>query len=255
MNIKEAKTIIDSFIIDYIERCNSNGVVIGLSGGLDSSVTAKLCVDTLGTDKVDLISLVYRMSSSKSLDDARAIADFLNCNLEVYDISAPADKIIEARGEMDCVRRGNILARIRMIYLYDISSQRGKLVAGTGNRTERILGYSTLWGDMACAFTPIGDLLKTQERELARIIGLPNWIVEKTPSADLWPGQTDEDELGITYEMADQIIHHHFDLNKPREKLIENFPEKLVDLILHKYLSTEFKRRMPVYPKLLDLEF
>ncbi len=254
MKITEAGKIITAFIREYIDGNSPGGAVIGLSGGLDSAVTAALAVEALGRDRVDAVSLPYSTSDPCSQSDAEKIARHLGIALESFDITPAVDAIAKNRPGIDRLRLGNICARVRMIYLYDISAEREKLVLGTGNRTERLLGYSTLWGDSACAIAPLGDILKTQERALAREIGLPDWIVEKTPTADLWRGQTDEGELGITYPEADKIIHAVFDLETTREKLIEGgFNKNSIDLVFDKYENSEFKRRMPPYPELPDL--
>jgi len=256
MKIETARKIIVDFIEEYIRESCSEGAVIGLSGGLDSSVSAALAVEAIGAERVSAVALPYCLSDPRSLADAEKIAVHLGLELEVLDIAPAVDAVVQCRDEVSKLRLGNICARMRMIYLYDISAERNMLVIGTGNRTERILGYSTLWGDSACAFSPIGDLLKTQERELARLIGLPEWVIEKTPTADLWQGQTDEGELGITYDEADRIIFAHFDQSKTREQLAEeDFDPSKVDLVLRKYEWSEFKRKPPAFPELPGLEF
>jgi len=251
MGIKDIKTTIVEFIRDYIAKYSSDGAILGLSGGLDSSVVAALAVEALGSEKVDAIALPYRTSNPSSLHDAYRIADFIGLDLKIIDITSAVDAVVENRQNIDQLRLGNICARMRMIYLYDISAESGKLVLGTGNRTEKLLGYFTLWGDSACAIAPLGDLYKTQERKLAEHIGLPDWIISKTPTADLWRGQTDEDEMGITYETADKILRAMFDENRTHDELIETgFEEKNIDLVITKYRSNQFKRTMPPYPKL-----
>ncbi|MGC9315087.1 MAG: NAD+ synthase [bacterium] len=256
MKIEKAREIIVDFIAEYIDSAGSDGAVIGLSGGLDSSVAAGLTMEAIGADRVCAVALPYRISDPRSLEDAQKIANHLHLDLETVDISPSVDAVAQDRPNLSKLRLGNICARMRMIYLYDISADRNLLVVGTGNRTERILGYSTLWGDSACAFTPIGGLLKTQEREMARLIGLPGWVIEKTPTADLWQGQTDEGELGITYAEADRIIFAHFDQGKSPEQLAEEgFDKSKVDLVLRKYEWSEFKRKPPAFPDLPGLEF
>ena len=255
MNIKKAREIITSFISGYIQDTGAEGVVLGLSGGLDSSVTAFLAVEALGRSSVDLVALPYKTSDPESINDSKMVAEILSIPLTAYDISSPVDEIIELRGEIDRLRIGNIAARVRMIFLYDISAERNRLVIGTGNRSERILGYTTLWGDMACAFTPLGGLLKTQERMLAREIGVPEKIITKTPSADLWSEQTDESEMGITYETADRIIYGIFDEGKEPEQLIEEGIDRAaVKLLMDRHRQNSFKFRMPPYPELNGLE-
>lgn len=256
MKIEKARNIIVDFIADYVKGSSTDGAIIGLSGGLDSSVTAALTVEALGTERVRVVALPYCQSDPCSLEDARKIADYLGLELQEVDITPAVEAVVDSRAEMSKLRLGNICARMRMIYLYDISAANNMLVVGTGNRTERILGYFTLWGDAACAFTPLGGLLKTQERELAARIGLPDWIIEKTPTADLWKDQTDEGELGITYDRADKIIHSIFDLDKsPEELMAKGYRRAEIELVLNKHKSSEFKRRLPAYPELPGLEF
>ncbi|MCK5832054.1 NAD+ synthase [bacterium] len=254
MNWNSVKENIVSWIRQYIAESKSGGVVLGLSGGLDSAVTAALSVEALGADSVDMIALPYRVSDPSSLDDARKISEHLGGKLEVFNISAPVDDMIKLMGGIDELQLGNITARMRMIVLYNLSAKRCRLVAGTGNRTESYLGYSTLWGDMACAFTPIGGLFKTQERKLARELGLPEWIITKTPTADLWHGQTDEGELGITYEIADKILFAHIEKSVDRAELLQmGFSSDEIDLVLDRIIKYNYKRRMPVFPSIKRL--
>ena len=252
--IDEAREKIERFIREYIRESGASGVLVGLSGGLDSSVTAALCVSALGEDAVTALSLPYRRSDPASLTDAGKIADYLRLNLEIIDISPAVDAVLDSCCEPDKIRIGNVAARIRMVYLYDLSAERDLMVAGTGNRTEALLGYSTLWGDMACAFTPLGGLFKTQERKLAAALGLPQWIIEKTPTADLWPGQTDEGELGLSYEEADRILFALFDEGKSAGEIISaGFSRDTVERVLSLYERSHFKRRMPEYPEVSGL--
>jgi len=255
VNISEARNIIVQFIADYVGNSGADGLVVGLSGGLDSSVSAALAVEAIGAERILAVILPCGSTDPKSVEDAKKIAKHLGLEFVIYDIVEAVDVIASACDATDNrIRYGNIAARVRMIHLYDISAELNRLVLGTGNRTEALLGYTTLWGDMACAFTPLGGLLKTQERRLAEEIGLPKWIIEKAPSAGLWRGQTDEGELGITYEMADKILYAIFDLNKiPNELVAEGFPQESVELVLRLYQKSSFKRRMPVYPELQGL--
>ncbi len=249
MDCYEVRREIIGFIRSYLAETPCKGVVIGLSGGLDSAVVAALCIEAAGAEAVDLVAMPYRSSDGSSLEDARRIARHLDRPLEVIDISPPVDSLAETLGSLTNLRLGNMLARMRMIILYDLSASRGRLVVGTGNLSEALLGYSTLWGDTACAFTPIGGLYKTQERKLASVLGLPQWIIEKTPTADLWKGQTDEGEMGISYETADKIL---FNINErglsPEELESLGISAKDIKIVLERVKRSEFKRRMPVYP-------
>ena len=256
MKISEAHRSIVDFIAEYLASSSAKGVVMGLSGGLDSSVVAGLAVEALGAEKIHVVAMPYCHSNPSSLEDAHKIAHHLGLNLEIQEITPAVDAIASSRSSISNLRLGNICARVRMIYLYDISAERNLLVVGTGNRTERIMGYFTMWGDAACAFTPLGGLLKTQERELARHMGLPEWIIAKTPTADLWKDQTDEGEMGITYAEADRIIHALFDEGTDPEELIAKvFEPANIDLVISRYESSDFKRKPPAFPELPGLEF
>ncbi|MBU0741748.1 NAD+ synthase [bacterium] len=202
-----ATALASGFIAETVAAAGAAGVVIGLSGGIDSAVAAALAKEGLGADRVRGAALPYRASHPDSLADAEAVAACLDIALERRDITAMADAFMAEIPADARVRRGNVMARCRMIVMYDISARDGTLVLGTGNRTETLLGYATLFGDAAFSLNPLGDLYKAEVRSLARHFGLPRTILEKAPSADLWAGQTDEDELGFTYEEADRLLH------------------------------------------------
>jgi NAD+ synthase len=196
-----------AFIAETVDAAGATGVVIGLSGGVDSAVSAALAVVGLGAGRVRALAMPYRASDPASLRDAEAVAASLGLPLEVRDITPLVDPFLVEIPGTEQVRRGNVMARCRMIVLYDASARDGSLVLGTGNRTEILLGYATLHGDAACGLNPLGDLYKAEVRALARHFDLPPTVLEKAPSADLWVGQTDEQELGFTYEEADQLLH------------------------------------------------
>lgn len=200
-----------AFLRATVAASGAQGVVIGLSGGIDSAVSAALAVRALGPGAVLGVYLPYRTSSPDSLDDAVAVATVLGIRSERHDISDLADAYLRDVPPEAGLRRGNVMARCRMIVLYDLSARDRTLVLGTGNRTETLLGYATLHGDAAFGLNPLGDLYKAEVRALARVLALPARVIDKAPSADLWAGQTDEDELGFTYEQADRILHHMAD--------------------------------------------
>ena len=235
-----------AFIRERMEESGKSRLVVGLSGGLDSATSAYLGVRALGRDALTAFLLPYRTTSPSSVEDALLVAGELAVEHETIDITPMVDAYFERFPEADRKRRGNFMARTRMAVLYDQSAARDALVLGTGNRTEALLGYTTLWGDMACAFTPIGGLYKTQVRRLAAHLGVPARVIAKPPSADLWEGQTDEGEMGLTYEEADRLLHHMIDLGHGDEALeAEGFDPSLIARVRGMVEASAFKRRMP----------
>ncbi|MGI5818826.1 MAG: NAD+ synthase, partial [Armatimonadota bacterium] len=195
-----------AFIRERMAAARRDAAVIGLSGGIDSAVSAFLTARALGADRVTALMLPYHTSSGQSLSDALLVREALGIAHEVIEITPMVDAYFDRYPDADRLRRANMMARQRMAVLYDQSERLDALVVGTGNLTEALLGYTTLWGDMACAFNPLGDLYKTQVRRLAEYLGVPGPVRTKPPTADLWQGQTDEDELGFSYEQADLIL-------------------------------------------------
>ena len=239
-----------SRILDFIrEQMRSAGksrLVVGLSGGLDSAVSAYLAVRALGEESLTAFLMPYKTTDRQSTNDALQVASELGIAHKIIDITPMVDAYFDRRSEADRKRRGNFLARTRMAVLYDQSAARDALVLGTGNRTEALLGYTTLWGDMACAFTPIGDLYKTQVRELARFLGVPARIIDKPPSADLWQGQTDEAEMGLTYEEVDRLLFAMVELCRGDGELeAEGFSRSFIAKVRGMVESSSFKRCMP----------
>ncbi len=242
------------FVREQMSAARRNHAVIGLSGGIDSAVSAFIVARALGPERLTAFILPYRTSHSSSLADARLVAEKLGIAYEIIDISGMVDAYFERYPDADRLRRANMMARQRMAVLYDQSERLDALVIGTGNRTEALLGYTTLWGDMACAFNPVGDLYKTQIRALARYLDVPPPIIEKAPTADLWAGQTDENELGFTYEVADLILEGLVDRGLTGEQLVaEGFDEEVVRRVAGMVSNSEFKRRMPPVPPLRDV--
>jgi len=235
------------FLRSETENAGRRKLVVGLSGGLDSAVSSFLAQRALGKDGVVAVIMPYRESTPSSLSDARQVVDMLGIQSVLVDISRMVDGYFASFPDADRVRRGNAMARARMIVLYDQSAVHNALVLGTGNKTERLLGYTTLWGDMACAVNPLGNLYKTQVRQLAKALGVPDSIVNKPPSADLWDGQTDEGELGFAYAEVDRLLYYMIDKGYEQQRLEEiGFSRDYVERVRQRIRATEFKRRMPL---------
>jgi NAD+ synthase len=246
-----AQKILVGFIRDAVAKVGFKRVVLGLSGGIDSALSAYLSVQALGAENVKCIRMPYRTSSPSSLSDAQACLDALACPSETIDITAMADPLINCYPDMTPQRKGNIMARLRMVVLYDQSVAFGGLVMGTSNKTEMMLGYSTLYGDSAVALHPIADLYKTQVRQLAAALGVPRRILDKAPSADLWEGQTDEGELGYTYEAVDQLLYLLIDRRyRPEECIAVGFEAAFVQRVWRQVKLNHYKRTMPNVAKL-----
>lgn len=238
--------IISQFIKEKIHNAGFKKAIVGLSGGIDSALTASLCVSALGSENVIGLMLPYKNSHPDSLAHATVLAELLEINYQVIDISPMVDIYFkEYATEADMLRRGNYMARIRMCTLFDQSSKHQALVAGTSNKSELYVGYCTQYGDSACAFEPIGHLYKTEVRELSKFMGVPKEILRKPPTADLWAGQTDEDELGITYATLDEILYNMIDLKKDKELLSGYIDTKYVELVDKKIKASAFKRKLP----------
>jgi NAD+ synthase len=251
INTGLAKKILTGFIHSEITRSGFGRAVIGLSGGIDSALSCYLAAQALGPENVLAIRMPYKTSSPKSLEHAGLVIEDLQVQSMTIPITEMADPFFERIPDITDLRKGNVMARCRMIVLYDQSEAFGGLVVGTGNKTEILLGYSTLYGDSACALNPIGDLYKTQVRQLSREIVVPPVIVNKAPSADLWAGQTDEGELGFTYKQVDQLLYLLVDLRYSPEDCIEaGFPEDFVATVINRVQRFQYKRILPPIAKL-----
>jgi NAD+ synthase len=225
--------------------------VLGLSGGIDSAVSAALAVRAFGPESVLSVMMPYRTSDPASERDAREVAASLGLEPRLVPISEMADGYLAQEAVEDRMRRGNVMARCRMIVLYDLSVEWGGLVIGTSNKTEALLGYSTQFGDSASALNPIGDLYKHQVRQLARHLGLPASVIDKAPSADLFAGQTDEEELGFTYEEADRLLYLLVDERHGEEQLVEaGFEREFVRGVARRVAMNQYKRVPPIIAKL-----
>lgn len=246
INTEVARKILSGFIRDQIDKVGMKGAVIGLSGGIDSALSAYLSADALGPENVLAVRMPYKTSSEDSLLDAEAVIEDLGLPSITVPISGMADALMEQFPDMPNLRKGNIMARCRMIVLYDQSAANGLLPMGTSNKTEFLLGYSTIYGDSGVAMQPIADLYKYQVRQLSAAIGVPRQIIDKAPSADLWVGQTDEDELGFTYNDADQVLYLLVDERYTVEEVIEEgFDAQFVEDIWRRVKANHYKRTMP----------
>jgi NAD+ synthase len=246
INTEIARRILTGFIYDQITKIGMRRAVIGLSGGIDSAVSAYLSAEALGPENVLAVRMPYRTSAEDSLTDADRVIDLLGLPSITIPITEMADPLFERFPEMSDMRKGNVMARLRMTILYDQSVPWGGLVMGTSNKTEIMLGYSTIYGDSGVALQPIGDLYKTQVRALARALGVPAPIIDKPPSADLWIGQTDEDELGFTYEEVDRLLYLLVDERYTVDEAVEEgFDRAFVEGVWRRVKGNHFKRTMP----------
>lgn len=251
INTNVARQILTNFIRSEVTRVGFKRVVINLSGGLDSALSCALAAEAMGPENVVALRLPYRTSSQDSLDHAQLVIDKFKVQSQTMDITGMVDPLIQQDADMSKTRKGNIMARARMIVLYDQSEAFKALPIGTSNKTEILLGYTTMWGDMASAINPIGDLYKTQVRQLSRALEIPSPIIDKPPSADLWMGQTDEDELGFTYEQVDKLLYLFVDHRFSAQECIEEgFDEKFVSAVIQRVRRNQFKRMMPPIAKL-----
>ena len=251
INTELARQIITGFIRTEVTRAGFSHAVLNLSGGVDSALSCYLSAEALGKDNVLALKLPYSSSTPDSSEHAQVVIDTLGVPSLTIPITDMADGLINRFPEMDRNRQGNIMARVRMIALYDQSAAFHALPVGTGNKTEILLGYTTLFGDAACAINPLGDLYKTQLRQLAKAVGVPQVILDKPPTADLWLGQTDEGELGFTYAEVDQLLYLLVDERySPEDCVADGFDEGFVRAVMERVRRNQFKRMLPPIAKL-----
>jgi NAD+ synthase len=250
LNVKIVEELLTRFLRDEIRNTGFSKAVIGLSGGVDSAVSAALATRALGKRNVLGVLLPYKTSNPHSTKDAILLAAKLGIRTVTVPISHMVDAYCDAHKIKDRMRRGNVMARMRMVILYDISASERALVVGTSNKTEIMLGYGTLFGDTACALNPIGDLYKTQVWQLASGLRIPDRIVKKAPSADLWKGQTDEGEMGLEYREVDRLLYFMIDERWPDDELVKRgFDRRVIRKVRSMVQKNQFKRRPPVIAK------
>jgi len=246
-----AQRVIEGFIRGQLRQAGFERAVLALSGGIDSALVAYLVATAIGPERLLCVLMPYRTSSPDSRTDAEAVVAALGCASEVIDITPMVDGYFGPDSDASALRRGNFAARMRMSVIYDRSVTWGGLVVGTGNKTEGLIGYTTIFGDNASAFNPIGDLYKSQVRQMAVAMGVPISIIRKAPSADLWPGQTDEREGGFSYPMLDRLLFWRIDKRRSIEEMEAlGFDRATVERVDRMVATSEFKRQVPPIAKL-----
>ena len=246
---KKIKQDLILFLKTEVEKAGLKKVTVGLSGGLDSAVVAILCKEAFG-ENLNCILMPSQFSSKSSIDDAIELCEKFDIKYEIISIEPMVSGFIKNMNE-DKLRIGNFSARMRMSVLYDVSSREKSLVVGTSNRSEILLGYGTIFGDTACAINPIGEIYKSDEFEFARILGVTNTILNKAPSADLWEGQSDEEELGYSYRHMDEVLKLLIDEKKSKEKLLElGFEKDLIERLEYRIKANAFKGKLPTIAKI-----
>jgi NAD+ synthase len=250
MNFLDIKNQMITFLRDELNNIGLKKAVLGISGGLDSAIVAILAKEAFG-DNFKGVFLPSHLSSDNSLKDAKILCDKFNIDYEVVQIAPIVKGYFDNIKDATPLRIGNFSARARMAVLYDISAKEDAIVIGTSNKSEILLGYGTLYGDTACAINPIGEMYKSDEYAFGEFLGVPQEILDKKPSADLWEDQSDEDDLGYTYKQMDDVLKELIDNNKTKEELVANqVDEELIDMLLYRIKANSFKCKLPTIAKI-----
>ena len=245
MNYQNIKEQLINFLKDEVSKIGMEKVVVGISGGLDSAIVSVLCKEAFG-DNMHGVFMPSHFSSDESILDAKELCEKFDITYEIVEIAPMVKGYFDNIKDATPLRIGNLSARMRMSVLYDISARDSSLVVGTSNKSEILLGYGTLFGDTACAINPIGQLYKSDAFELARYIGVTDAIIDKKPSADLWEGQSDEEDLGYSYKTMDDVLKLMIDKNKTKNELLAiGIEEELIDMLAHRVKANAFKGKLP----------
>lgn len=246
---KKIKQYLISFLKDEVSKAGFEKVTVGLSGGLDSAVVAILCKEAFGKN-LNCVLMPSQFSSQSSIEHAIEVCEKFDIRYDIVSIEPMVSAFLKNM-DNDKLRIGNFSARMRMSVLYDISFKEKSLVVGTSNKSELLLGYGTIFGDIACAINPIGEIYKSDEFEFAKLLGVPKSILTKAPSADLWEGQSDEDELGHTYKEIDDLLKLMVDDKKSKDELLKlGFEASFIDKINNRMKANAFKGKLPTIAKL-----
>lgn len=247
LDLEKTRDMLVNFLRDEVHKIGFKKVILGLSGGIDSALVAFLAAEAFGAENVYTVMMPYKTSSKESVEHAELVVKATGIHTKKVEITPMVEPYFAMNEDMSSLRKGNMMARTRMNVLFDNSAKEGALVLGTSNRTEILLGYSTQFGDSASAINPIGDLYKAQVWALSEFMGVPKEVIDKKPSADLWEGQTDEQELGFSYRMADEILYYLTDERmRPEEVADLGYDENIIKSVIRRMKTAQYKRKLPV---------